>query len=162
MASSPLGPCRDPPILQASLLRLIGRPSGYISIQGGAAPGPTSVARAARTGATRPPPLVLCLYGPAQGHAILTVATVNLPVLHRSCQSWIILCPRVVGARPPVSAGPPSGALPALSTGLHDALEEHGVVLHVSVLGRMQPVEGEEERAAAGHVGFTLRPLEGR
>lgn len=48
-----------------------------------------------------------------------------------------------------------------LSTCLHDALEEHGVVLHVGMLGRLQPAEREEERAAAGHVGFTLGPLEG-
>lgn len=53
-------------------------------------------------------------------------------------------------------------ALSALSTCLHDAFEKHGVILHVGVLGRLQPAEGEEERAAAGHVGFTLRPLEGR
>lgn len=29
------------------------------------------------------------------------------------------------------------------------------------MLGRLQPAEREEERAAAGHVGFTLGPLEG-
>ena len=50
---------------------------------------------------------------------------------------------------------------PALSVSLHDALEEHGVVLHVGMLGRLQLVEGEEERAAAGHVGLALGPLEG-
>lgn len=49
----------------------------------------------------------------------------------------------------------------ALSVSVHDALDEHGVVLHVGVLGRLQLVEGEEERAAAGHVGLALGPLEG-
>lgn len=61
----------------------------------------------------------------------------------------------------PQEAGAAHMALPALSTRLHDALEEHGVILHVGMLGRLQLAEREEEWAAAGHIGFTLGPLEG-
>lgn len=86
------------------------------------------------------------------------------PAHHSALGSW---APRI-GPNPPVHSALPrepgaaGTALPALSTRLHDALEEHGVILHVGMLGRLQPVEGEEERAAAGHVGLTLGPLEGR